>query len=185
MSSYNTYSLSRTSITLHWLAGSMMIYMLLSGLLMESLEVECFFDSHTSIGVAIIAVLIPRIAWRIIEGWPEPVGDYSRTEKYLGKAVHWLLMLCMIMMPLSGVVMSVAGGHGLHIFALEVWPETVAPNTPGEVLILSPTLQELSETVHHIIGQYLLPIALVLHVAGAVKHHIIDKDRTLLKMLGR
>ncbi|MEF1278968.1 cytochrome b [Vibrio fortis] len=185
MPSYNTYSLSRASITLHWLAGSMMIYMLLSGLLMESLEVEWLFDSHTSLGVAIIAVLLPRIAWRIIEGWPEPVEDYSHIEKYLGKVVHGLLMLSMIMMPLSGVVMSVAGGHGLHIFALEVWPETVDPNTPSEVLILSPTLQKLSETIHHIIGQYLLPITLVLHIAGALKHHIIDKDRTLLRMLGQ
>ena len=185
MSNPTTATLSRTSITLHWLASSMMLYMLFSGLLMESLEVEWFFDSHTSLGVAIIAILIPRIAWRFIEGWPEPVGDYSRIEKYAGQVVHWLLMLSMIAMPLSGAAMSIAGGHGLHIFALEVWPETIDPSTPGEMLILSPTLQELSESIHHLVGQYVLPVSLALHVVGAMKHHIIDKDRTLLRMLGR
>lgn len=100
MSNPTTATLSRASTSLHWLAGSMMLYMLFSGLLMESLEVEWFFDSHTSLGVAIIAILIPRIVWRFIEGWPE----------------------------------------------------TIDPSTPGDMLILSPTRQELSESIHHLVG---------------------------------
>ncbi len=186
MSDSKITTLSRTSITLHWFASSMMLYMLFSGLLMERLEVEWFFDSHTSLGVGIIAILIPRVAWRLIEGWPEPVGDYSFIEKYSGKIVHWLLMLSMVVMPLSGVAMSIAGGHGLHFFTLEVWPEAVVRNNnPGEILVSFPNLRSFSETVHHIIGQYVLPVSLTLHVVGALKHHIIDKDRTLLRMLGR
>ncbi|WP_199481732.1 cytochrome b [Vibrio owensii] len=177
--------LSKVSLVLHWVVGVLMIYMILSGLTMESLEVRWFFDSHTSLGVLIVVVVIPRIIWRYYNGWPEAMGSYSKLEKIAGKVVHWTLLLCTILMPASGMLLAVAGGHGLHIFALEVLPEVYDPNNPDETLVLYPRLQELSIFTHYIIGQFILPAALLLHIAGALKHHFLDKDKTLLRILGK
>ena len=104
--------LSKVSLVLHWVVGVLMIYMILSGLTMESLEVRWFFDSHTSLGVLIVVVVIPRIIWRYYNGWPEAMGSYSKLEKIAGKVVHWTLLLCTILMPASGMLLAVAGGHG-------------------------------------------------------------------------
>ncbi|NOI57450.1 cytochrome b [Vibrio coralliilyticus] len=177
--------LSSITITLHWVVGVLMLYMVMSGLFMEDIGIQWLFDSHTSFGVAILLVVIPRVIWRYSNGWPEHVGDYTQFEKICGKAVHWALLIATLIMPLSGMMMAIGGGHGLHFFSFDLLAATSDPANPGENLVIYPLLDDIGDTIHSFIGETLLPAAIILHIVGALKHHLIDKDRTLLRMLGR
>ncbi|WCE31600.1 cytochrome b [Vibrio sp. SCSIO 43137] len=177
--------LSFITISLHWLVGVLMIYMLVSGLVMDDVEIRWLFDSHTSFGVAIVALVIPRVIWRYANGWPESVGDYSKFEKISGKAVHWLLILATVLMPLSGILMALGGGHGLSFFDYEIIASVENPLNSEEPLVVYPMLESIGGAVHDAVGSTLLPAALLLHIAGALKHHIVDKDKTMTRMLGK
>jgi len=177
--------LSFITIALHWLVGLLMMYMLVSGLVMDDLGIRWLFDSHTSLGVAIVALVIPRLIWRYANGWPESVGDYSKFEKISGKAVHWLLILATVLMPLSGIMMSLGGGHGLSFFDYEIIAAVESSIKSEEPIAAYPMVQSIGSTIHDAVGSMLLPAALLLHIAGALKHHIVDKDKTMTRMLGR
>lgn len=174
--------LSTTTIVLHWLVGLFMIYILASGLIMEDLNVDWLFDSHISMGALALVVVVPRLIWRYMQGWPESVGNYSNFEKISGKIVHWILLLATFFMPLSGIMMAIGGGHGLDIFSFQLLPNVADPENPEKSLVIYPMIEQLGGKIHFLLGANLLPIALVLHVAGAVKHHILDKDATLIRM---
>jgi cytochrome b561 len=92
-------------------------------------------------------------------------------------------MIGTVALPVSGVLMSGAGGHGLAIFGWELLAENIDPNNLEEVIPLNKTLAGLSHEIHEIAGNVII-VAIVLHLIGALKHHIIDKDGTLRRMLG-
>lgn len=176
--------LSSLTIKLHWIVAIAMIGLTALGIYMEEFEAEHLFDIHISLGVLITLVVIPRVMWRFKNGWPAAAGNYSHFEHISGKIVHWILIIATVLMPLSGIVMAVAGGHGLHVFGLELIAESPDPANPEEALPLSAAMANLGESIHSL-GADVLPIAIALHIAGALKHHIIDKDQTLNRMLGK
>ena len=79
--------------------------------------------------------------------------------------------------------MSGAGGHGFGVFGLELFAPNPDPNNPENVLALNQTLAQLGHTLHLWFG-YIMIAAISLHIIGAVKHHVVDKDGTLRRMLG-
>jgi len=176
--------LSTTTIVLHWVVAFLMIFMTGLGLVMEDLANPWWFDLHTSLGIVVLIPILPRVVWRVIKGWPSAAGDYQPIEHTMSKIVHWVLILSTLAMPLSGMLMAVAGGHGLSFFDWHLVSEVPDPNNPEEVLILHAGLQAFGEEVHDI-GATVLQVALALHVVGALKHHIMDGDMTLKRMLGK
>ena len=175
--------LSAVTVKLHWIIAVAMIFLTALGIIMEEFELHQLFDLHISLGVLLLLLVIPRLVWRYRNGWPEPAGNYTRFEHLSGKLVHWLLLLATLLMPLSGILMAIAGGHGLHVFGLTLFPESPDPANPGEVIMLSAPLQQLGEGIHEL-GADVLPLAIGLHIVGALKHHFVDKDETLRRMLG-
>ncbi|MGB1239037.1 MAG: cytochrome b, partial [Pseudomonadales bacterium] len=132
----------------------------------------------------IVLFVLPRVVWRIVNGWPKAAGNYTKMEHLSGKIVHWVLIVATVAMPLSGIVMAVAGGHGLGVFGIEFVPENIDPTNPEEVIVLSALLTEIGESIHEL-GADVLPIAIGLHIVGALKHHLVDRDETLRRMLGK
>lgn len=175
--------LSPTTIYLHWLVAVLMILMTALGIFMEDLDSQFLFDTHTTFGWVVLIAILPRVIWRLKNGWPEAAGDYSAFEHLSGKVMHWVLILATLLMPLSGILLSVANGHGLAFYGLTLIAENPDPGIPGEVLPLAPALGELGDLIHGFVGE-ILPIAIGLHIVGALKHHVIDKDQTLRRMLG-
>lgn len=179
----NQHQLSRTTITLHWIVAITIIGLLAVGVYMEENEAYALYPWHKSVGFLIFFVVIARVLWRIKNGWPTPVSQYKRIEHYLAKLVHWALIIGTVLMPISGALMSALGGHGLYVFGLEIIATNPSPNNPLEMVAHNPDLASFSHSAHHLIGEIMI-IAVALHILAALKHHLIDKDGTLRRMLG-
>ncbi len=173
-----TNKLSATTIGLHWLLAVAMIAMLAFGLVLEDMPrgeaKTALMWWHKGLGVAILAFAAWRLGWRMVNGLPSLPGRRTAGwQESVGLAVHWFLLLGTLVMPISGIVLSLAGGKPvdvLGLFTVAAWPK-------------NETLHEVGEAIHGLGGKLLI-LAIVLHVAGALKHHLVDRDGTLRRMLG-
>jgi cytochrome b561/polyisoprenoid-binding protein YceI len=132
------------------------------------------FSIHKTLGVAIFFTALARILWALAQPKPKLLNGDKPLEAYAASTVHWLLYGSLVAVPLSGWVHHAATTG----FAPIWWPF-------GQSLPFVPKVThvaELASTVHYLL-QWVLIGALVLHVAGALKHHVIDKDATLRRML--
>jgi cytochrome b561 len=129
---------------------------------------------HKSMGISIFGLMLLRLIWLKVSPNPEQLSK-NKFEHILSHAVKGLLYLAMLGMPISGWIMSNSGGHDVAFFNL-----FVLPNIVGE----HETINEVSEFIHSTFGYLLIGIVL-LHIAGALKHQLVYKDVTLLRMLGK
>jgi cytochrome b561 len=176
--------LSAVTVALHWMVAIAMIGMLGVGLYMVNAEAWFLYPWHKSIGVLIFVIVLARVAWRVRQGWPPALGRSSRFEQLAAKAVHWTLIVCTVAMPVTGMIYSGASGHGFGTLGVTVVPAQHNPLQSADVIPYSAAWSDLGQGFHNALG-YLLLAAIVLHVAGALKHHVVAKDGTLRRMLGR
>ncbi len=174
----NNKPLSWQTISLHWLTGLMFIGVFVLGLYMADLprgpEKFELIGIHKSLGALILLVAIARIAWRLKEGAISPASPVAPWQDKLAKSVHGILMLATLLMPLSGIAMSVGGGRGVDIFGWQLIGQ-------GDKIAW---LQELGGAIHGFSVNIIIAV-FVLHVVGALKHQVVDKDNTISRMLGR
>lgn len=127
---------------------------------------------HKSIGFTLLFIGLFFIIWRFLNIKPKYPNEMARWETILATATHHSLYLMILLMPLSGTLMSFLGGRGLKWFGLEV------PN----FLPLNKDLAGLIYQAHHYMS-YLVIALVTLHVVGALKHHVIDKNNILERMM--
>lgn len=175
--------LCTTTVTLHWIVAILIIGLLATGIYMEENEVRALYPWHKSFGVLVAFFVLLRVVWRIRTGWPPAANQYKRAEQILSKIVHYVLIIGTVLMPLSGIMMSALGGHGLAFFGLELVAQNPDPANPDKVLPLNATLAQAGHTAHGLGGNIMIG-AIALHVIGALKHHVIDRDGTLRRILG-
>lgn len=177
-------SLSRLTISLHWLVAVAMIGLASAGVLMKYWEVWSLYPIHKSLGLLAFSLIIIRVIWRLKCGWPTPTTTHAKHEQLAAKATHWVLLLTTLLMPLSGMLASGASGHGFGLFGLTLVPSNHSLTTPEEVIPYSEQWANVGYAIHTYAG-IVLAAALSLHILGALKHHLLDHDQTLLRMLGR
>lgn len=170
--------------SLHWVIAIGFITLTAVGIYMANTETWALYPLHKSVGIILFLVILLRVGWRAKQGWPTPVGEYQKIEQVLAKITHWTLLLGTLAMPISGMFYSGFSGHGFGIFGWTLVKSNYDPENPGQVIPYSESLSTISEQAHEVIG-YTLVIAIALHIAGACKHHFLDKDQTLLRMLGK
>lgn len=175
---------SSLTIFFHWVVGLTIIGLLASGVYMSEAGVYALYPWHKAIGFILLFFALARVLWRMKNGWPTPLGDYSGFQHGIASVVHWVLIISTVLMPVSGLVGSVIGGHGLSVFGLEIFAPNFSLDDPEKTLPINYELSKAGAAVHHYLG-YILIASVVLHVLGAYKHHIIDKDGTLKRMLGK
>ena len=175
-------SLSKMTVVMHWLVGLSFMTLIAVGMYMSEYEVWSLYPIHKSVGVILFVFILYRVIRRIKRGWPKPVSQYQKHEVLLSKLVHWVLIIGTLMFPLSGMIMSLAGGHGIAVFGLELVASNY--NAAGEAIAINEQMAETGYETHVILGKVML-VAIGLHIVGALKHHIIDKDNTLKRMLGK
>lgn len=164
---------------LHIIIALGMIGLVGVGIYMTDFEVYALYDLHKSFGSILLVFIIARVYWRICEGWPSPLSGTPAWQQQIAKLVHWVLLIATVLFPISGLMMSIGGGHGLSIFGWELVAENM--DAAGKTIALNESAAGLGKSIHGILKNVIL-VALALHIGGALKHHIIDKDSTLKRM---
>lgn len=132
------------------------------------------FSLHKTIGIAAFFTAALRILWAIGQTKPGLLNGENRPEALLAETIHWLLYGAMLITPLAGWVMHSAETG----FAPIWWPfGQTLPFVPQDA-----TVAGIAGWVHYLASRVLI-VAITLHVAGALKHHLIDRDATLKRML--
>ncbi len=175
--------LSGLTLFLHWTVGLTVIVLAAVGIYMSENEVFALYPIHKSIGVLIFAVIVVRVYWRFVNGWLRPVAEHRAIEYNLARIIQWVLIIATIIMPISGFIMSGAGGYGVSVFGLDIVAAQFDPMSK-EAIPHNAMLAGFMAEVHEIAGLVMI-VAIVLHFSGAIKHHFIDKDNTLKRMLGK
>ncbi|MCB9983810.1 MAG: cytochrome b [Rhodospirillales bacterium] len=162
----------------HWGMALLIFGALIAGFIMTDMPRSPtkfeIYGVHKSVGVLILTLGFMRLIWRFMGAYPASLPTHAQWEKFLAKTIHIVLYISIFVMPLSGLVMSMAGGHDVGFFGLFKFPQFVGKN---------PELSEVAEEVHEACALILVG-ALGLHVAGALKHHFIDRDTTVARMGG-
>jgi cytochrome b561 len=140
--------------------------------LKPSLQKINLFALHKSIGLTVLALFLLRVLWRAIDRRPPDVPA-PRWQHLAAKTVHGFLYLLIAAIPLSGWAFNSAHGFPLQYFKQFNLPALVEKN---------PELSDTLGMVHVYLFWFLL-LVLVAHVGGALKHHFIDRDDTLRRML--
>ena len=162
----------------HWLCALIIFGLIPLGFYMVSLDFSPLklnlYWWHKSFGTLIFFLVLLRLLWRFINQQPLPLSSHKKWERILARLVHILLYIGMIGMPLSGLLMSAAADFPRPFFGLFDMPDII----PGKNKALFDLMRETHE-----ITAYCLFSAIGLHGIGALKHHFMDRDITLSKML--
>ena len=161
---------------LHWLIAIVVITMLSFSFFLGDVPDKyqsLAYMIHKSLGLCVLFLMILRFIWINYSGKPALPASVSTWEKRVSRLVQYSFYLLLIAMPVCGWIMSVAAGRAPTFFGLFSMPLPIAKNKP---------LAELMELSHKTIA-WLLIALIILHVAGALKHHFIDKNNILKQML--
>ncbi|MBE7212010.1 MAG: cytochrome b, partial [Gluconacetobacter diazotrophicus] len=132
-----------------------------------------FFTLHKSIGLTILLLVAVRLAWRASHPAPALPSRMAAWERGAARASHWLLYAILLGMPVSGYVMSAAGGHPVTYFDLFTLPG-LPPNKP---------LAGNAYAVHVVFGQWAVYALVALHLLATAWHVAVRRDAVLDRML--
>lgn len=168
------------SIALHWLAAAAVIAMLVTGFQAgfagdagDRAARSALMGLHISIGAAVALILLARVISSYVQPRPAP-PEQAPFLKFLSGATHQVLLLAILLQVISGPLAVWSGGRAINVFDIFSLPSPFAQRNQG--------IHEIAETLH-LIGRWALVGAISLHVLGALKHVIIDRDGVLRRML--
>lgn len=168
----------KASICLHWAVALGIVGMIAFGMVIGAMPSgpgkTAWIQIHKSFGVLVGALALVRLVWRLGQGFPGPAGPTSRTEARAARATHIALLALTVVMPLSGMLKSVTYARPVEVFGVPVLPQLLAEKHVA--------CNEFASWVHATCG-WLLAGLVVVHVCGALKHHLRDRDPTLRRML--
>ena len=164
------------SIAFHWLMALTIFGLFGLGLYMVELTYyDAWYrgslDLHKSAGILLAFTWGGRLAWRMLNTSPQELGNKAWEHK-VAHLVHILLYLLMLALFVSGYLISTADGRAIEVFG---WFEIPAS-------LMMDNQEDIAGVIHWGLAWSLMGLV-ALHAAAAVKHHVIDKDRTLVRML--
>jgi cytochrome b561 len=165
------------SITFHWVIALLVFGLLGVGLYMVDLPVSLqkikLYGLHKEIGLIVLFLASLRLFWRLSETIPLLPDHMPGWQRLAARLTHFLLYVCLFVMPVSGWLMSSATGFPVSFFGLFTMPDLVAPSEELRVI-----LQFVHETVAYgLIG------LIAAHVGAALFHVVIYKDNIFRRIL--
>ncbi|MCG7492627.1 cytochrome b/b6 domain-containing protein [Thalassobius sp. Cn5-15] len=173
---------------LHWSVALLILAMLPVGFIAAKLAeatqagspivsisvLTTLFSAHKTFGVLVLILAVLRILWALTQSRPAPLHPERKLETLAAEAVHWMLYAFILLVPLTGWIHHAASS--------------------GFAPIWGPFGQDLpfvakNEALSHVFAQlhFATVLGMVgtlgLHIAGALKHQVIDRDVTLARML--
>ena len=128
---------------------------------------------HKSVGITILALVLLRLIWRWFNTVPPEPQAIPRWQKIAARVSHIALYALLLTTPMLGWLMSSARNFPVSWFGLVTLPDLIAPNRPA---------YDFLHEAHEFMALTLFGLAL-LHIAAALKHHFVDRDNVLRRML--
>lgn len=168
------------AIMLHWVIAVMTLSLFFLGLWMVDLD---YYDVwyqrapwwHKGLGVLLMTFVIFRWVWQYFNSRPRPLASIPKWQQQVSHIVHLWMNLLILAIGLSGYLIVTAKGQALSVFDVIQLPAIVSGMA---------NLEDIAGEIHDLLA-YLLMSLVVVHILAALKHHLINKDITLLRMLGR
>ncbi len=164
---------------LHWLMVPLVWGVFVLGLAMTSLDYyHPWYHSapwwHKSIGLLTLLLLGIRVIWILIQRKPLPLTRHKPWEILAARITHALMYLLLLIICTSGYLIATLKGQGIDFFGWLEMPALIDSLEDPE---------DLTGSIHLWIAVTLVALSL-LHAAAALKHHFVDKDATLKRMIG-
>ena len=139
-------------------------------------EAPWYYDSlalHKAIGIVVLALALAKFGWKLVDRNPGFGPEVKPHERAGATAMHWLLNALMVLLPVTGHLISTSEGAGIDMFGLF--------DVPALVDVTAET-RDLAIDIHFYVAYG--GIALVgMHIIAALKHHFVDRGSTLRRML--
>jgi cytochrome b561 len=168
------------SMFFHWLSAITIFTLFGLGFYMVDLG---YYDQwytaapklHESIGILLFIFMVFRLIWRYTQLKPAHLASHSNLERKAGKFIHSILYLLIFLIMISGYLISTGDDRGIDVFDLFMVPSFGA---------FIENQEDLAGLIHEWLAYTVITLSL-LHAMAALKHHFIDKDDTLNRMIGR
>ena len=168
---------TRTAILLHWLAALLVFCGFGLGLFMTGLEFSPakfrYYAWHKWIGITVFLVTCLRLAWRATHAGPDPLQTMPPWQRRASVLAHDTLYLLLLIIPLSGWIYSSSTGVQVVYLGLVPLPDLVPKDRELARVLL----------ILHLTLNFALFSLVCVHTAAALKHHFIDRDTVLTRML--
>ncbi|MDG6774165.1 cytochrome b [Thiomicrorhabdus sp. ZW0627] len=166
------------TIVMHWLVAVAVLGLFALGIWMVDLSYysDWYHDApfiHKSVGVLLVGLMLFRWVWTLVNPKPAPASVSSRAVAFLISAMHAVLYLLVFLLGVSGYLISTAEGHGISVFDWFTVPALIEPFEDQA---------DLAGEIHELLAFVLIGLV-VLHALAALKHHFINRDNTLKRML--
>lgn len=166
------------SKSLHWLVAVTVIGLFALGLWMVGLDYYHGWykrgpDLHRSIGVLLMITMVLRLLWLLATGKPAPLPTHHAWERALARLGHVGLYALVFSLGVSGYLISTADGRAVEVFTWFTVPSS------GEWV---DNQEDIAGEIHEWLAYGLISLV-VIHALAAIKHHFLDRDDTLKRML--
>jgi len=167
-----------TAKSLHWLILALLIVQFVLAWMVPHIgrntPLTTLIDLHFSFGVLILFVAAIRLIWRLTHSEPEPEAGVPPWQYQTAQMAHWLLYLLLFVVPILGWINGNWRGYSVTLFGLFQMPKVMATRAPG---------WSWTGDLHTLLAMYAMLPLIGLHVAAALYHHVIRRDRVLQRML--
>lgn len=165
----------KVAMLFHWSMAILIILNILGGLLKhyEILDLPIIIELHTRTGIIILTLAILRIFWRLTHKYPSLTNIIPNSEKILAYFSHLLLYVLMIAVPVSGMLFFQSIGEKVYFLQIEL-PKFIMRQPIAEAKKIL--------NIHQSLALIFLTL-IVYHILAALKHHFIDKNHVLSRML--
>lgn len=164
------------AVVLHWLIAALIFVAFPLGVYMSDLPLSPtrlqLYSYHKWIGISVLLLVGLRIVWRLTHRPPALPDDLPRWQRAASHAVHGLLYLLILAVPMTGWLMSSAKGFQTVWFGVLPLPDLVEKNRE---------LGQALGSAHQFLN-YLLLTLVILHVVAALKHHFHERRPFLQRM---
>lgn len=160
----------------HWFSALMIIGLYIMGKWMEDLDYysEWYQTApywHKSIGIILLGITIYRLYLKFTSVAPQAI--ITLTQQRMASITHYLIYLCLFITMFSGYLLAATDGNDIAVFNWFVIPSV------GQLINHQ---EDIAGEIHELASNAVI-LLVIIHVAGALKHHFIDKDKTLSRMI--
>ena len=163
---------------LHWIIGLSIIFLIWLGWYMVDLTYyDKWYNSsltwHKSLGMIVLGLALIKLGWQFYSSPPDTVGKLKPWEKTSARLMHGILLTVMVLIPVTGYLISTSDGKAVAVFSWFNIPAIISDDS---------RIRDLAIDAHFYLA-YGTAVLVIGHIGAALKHQFIDKDSTLTRML--